>query len=365
MKRLYTLLITAISLFGCSKTPDTVSIEGTINGINKDTLLLYANDELGNFIEKIPVKDGKFSYTMPMDTLLQTMLVLDYQNEYPIYLNKGGKIEIKGDLNISPIPEVKGNSQNEELTGFYQSLAPINEQPDSLIERKAEEFIRTHKASLPSIYLLDKYFIQKDSFDTKKIKELISVLYGELQDKPYIGKIKALIDETEKSVLLSTAPNFTLTDSEGEKINRYGYRGKVLLLSFWATWCDSCKTSNAELRQLYKSYTKKGKNKQKELDDKLAMVGISLDLDKTAWKETIKADTLEWQQVCDFEGWDNSAVKSYSITTIPYNILISVEGNVIARGIQGEELTQKIKELVEIERKKEEEREKAKKKSKK
>ena len=86
------------------------------------------------------------------------------------------------------------------------------------------------------------------------------------------------------------------------------------------------------------------------------MLGISLDLDKTQWLETIKADTLEWEQACDFMGLENAVAKQYGVYSIPYNILLGTDGKVINRNIHGDELTDKLKELL-----KEEEKDKKKK----
>lgn len=82
------------------------------------------------------------------------------------------------------------------------------------------------------------------------------------------------------------------------------------------------------------------------------MLGISLDIDREAWETAIKKDTLSWDQVCDFTGLSSETAKQYAILTLPTNILLSPTGKILARDIQGEALTGKLKELLKTEEKK-------------
>ncbi|MCD7899713.1 MAG: redoxin domain-containing protein [Bacteroides sp.] len=360
MKRLYILFLPLIFLFGCKGTPQTVTVQGEIRGLGTDTLLLFGNDELSDTLMAIPVADGKFSLEIPIDTLLQTMLVLPEQHIYPIYLNKGDKISITADINDLSLPQVTGNHLNNELTAFYQNMKEAGDFSQDTLEVQTEKFIRSHQASLASIYLLDKYFIQQDSFKTEKVKDLIASMDGVLRDKPFIQKISTYIEDSDKSLPGKTAPSFSVTDSEGTRISRTNtYRNKILLLHFWASWSDSCLHYQQELKDIYKEYIKPEKERRKrrresEDDSKFEMLSVSLDVDKASWQDAIKKDTLEWTQVCDLTSWQSNIVKQYSILTLPTNILIGTDGRILARNIQGETLKERIKQLLDAEKEKEE-----------
>ena len=128
---------------------------------------------------------------------------------------------------------------------------------------------------------------------------------------------------------------------KGEKITRSSedFKKKNLLINFWASWGDSISNhqSNTELKEIYQKYKK---NKH------IAMLGISLDMDKQEWQDAIKRDTLNWEQVCDFGGLNSEVAKQYAIKQVPSNILLSADGKILAKNLKGEQLKKKIEEVV-------------------
>ena len=275
MKKSSILILIAICLFSCSKPSKEASITGEIKGLGTDTLYLYGMDELRDRIDTIFTKDDKFAYTIPVDTITPAFLLINNQIEYPIYLDKGNKIKIKGDISNPEYLHIEGNIYNQEFTAFQEDLRGLGTPSEKVLEQKAEEFIRGHHSSFVSLYLLDKYFVQKDSPDFNKIKKLIEVMAGVLQDKLYIERLNESISQAEKTEIGKYAPFFSLPNVKGEKISRTSenLKKKNLLINFWASWGDSIanQNSNAELREIYKKYKK---NKY------IAMLGISLDLNK-------------------------------------------------------------------------------------
>lgn len=341
MKKSSILILIAICLFGCHKTSNDVSITGEIKGLGTDTLYLYGMDESRDRIDTIFAKDDKFSYSTPVDTITSAFLLIKNETEYPIFLDKGNKIKIKGDINNPEILTIDGNIYNQEFTAFQKELEDLDNPSEQALEQKAEEFIQQHHSSFVSLYLLDKYFVQKESPDFNKIKKLIEVMTGILQDKLYIERLNESISQAEKMEIGKYAPFFSLPNTKGIKITRSSddFKKKNLLINFWASWSDSTANhrSNSELKELYKKYKK---NKH------IGMLGISFDLDKEEWKDAIKRDTLDWEQVCDFSGLNSEIAKQYTIKQIPTNILLSADGKILAKNLNGEELKKKIEEVV-------------------
>ncbi len=342
MKKNCILILIAICLFGCGKTVQKeVSITGEIKGLGTDTLYLYGMDEICDRIDTIFVKDDKFSYSSPIDTITSAFLLIRNQTEYPIFLDKGNKIKIKGDISNPEALTIDGNKYNQEFTIFQKDLNELDTLSEQVLEQKAEDFIKQHHSSFVSLYLLDKYFVQKDSPDFNKIKKLIEVMAGILQDKLYIERLNESISQAEKTEIGKYAPFFSLPNVKGVKITRSSedFKKKNLLINFWASWNDSVSNyrSNSELKELYKKYKK---NKY------VGMLGISFDVNKEQWKDAIKQDTLDWEQVCDFGGLNSETAKQYSVQQIPANILLSADGKILAKNLHGEELKKKIEEVV-------------------
>lgn len=341
MKKSSILILIAICLLGCSKQTNEVSLSGEIKGLGTDTLYLYGMDELRDTIDVIYTENGKFSTKLTVDTITSAFLLIGNRTEYPIFLDKGNKIKIKGDMSNPEILEINGNIYNEEFTAFQSELNGLAAPSEKVLEEKAEEFINGHHSSFVSLYLLDKYFVRKDSPDFNKIKKLTEVMTGVLQDKRYIERLNDYITQADKTEIGKYAPFFSLPNAKGEKITRSSedLKKKYLLINFWASWSDSIsnQSSNSELKELHKKY-KKSKH--------VGLLGISLDLDKKQWKDAIERDTLSWEQVCDFGGFNSEVVKQYSIKQIPTNILLSPDGKILAKNLKGEALKKKIEELV-------------------
>ncbi|WP_455584301.1 thioredoxin-like domain-containing protein [Bacteroides sp.] len=340
MKKINILLILIICLTGCKKDVETTKITGEIKGLGNDTIYLYGVDGLYQHIDTIYVKGDKFSHSLKVDTITSAMLLLKKEVEYPIFIDKKNKIKIQGNANNLSYLNIDGNTYNEELSAFQASLQELGTPSD----KTAETFIRQHNSSFVSIYLLDKYFVQKEKPDFKKIKELIDVMTGLLQDKPFIEQLTEYISQIEKVDKDKTAPFFSIPNAKGEKVTRTKqFKDKYLLINFWASWCEDCDRTNAELRKINTKYKK---NKD------FGILGISLDIDKEAWKNKIKQDTLSWEQVCTFTGWNMETAKQYAISKLPTNLLISPGGRILARDIPTDSISHQIEKVLEKNEKK-------------
>ncbi len=336
MNKISLLLILSFCIWGCNNShTKKTNIEGEIKGLGNDTIYLYGTDDLSSFIDTIYANGDKFSHSLSVDTLTSGKLLFNGQTEIPIFLNKGDKIAIKGEIKNLKDLQISGNTFNEELSKFEQTIA--KEQSKSIIKNKAEEFIKKHHSSIVSTYLLKKYFLLDSTPNLNKIEQLISTMDGKLQDVPMISAFKAYINEAQKLEIGKEAPFFSLPNQENKRISLLNIKNKYVLIHFWASWSDSCQQVNHELRKIYKAYKKK-KN--------FTMIGISLDVDKKAWKQSIKKDTLSWQQVCDFSGWECAAIKQYAVESLPYYYLISPKRKILLKEQNYKELKTKLQEIV-------------------
>jgi thiol-disulfide isomerase/thioredoxin len=116
------------------------------------------------------------------------------------------------------------------------------------------------------------------------------------------------------------------------------FRGKYVLVDFWASWCGPCRQENPNVVKLYNKYKGKG----------FTILGVSLDKagDKPAWLAAIKNDGLTWTQVSDLNGWSNLAARLYGVQSIPQNFLIDPQGKIVAKGLRGDDLDAALEKLL-------------------
>jgi peroxiredoxin len=133
------------------------------------------------------------------------------------------------------------------------------------------------------------------------------------------------------------APDFTLDDVDGNPVALSSKIGsKLLLVDFWAAWCNPCRQENPNVVKIYKDFSKKG----------FDVFGVSLDRDKEEWVKAIADDRLTWTHVSDLQYWNCAAAKLYAVNAIPANFLLDENGIIIARNLRGEDLYNKISEVL-------------------
>jgi thiol-disulfide isomerase/thioredoxin len=154
---------------------------------------------------------------------------------------------------------------------------------------------------------------------------------------------KSLMD-IKNLVAGTKAPDFTQNDTLGKPVSLASFKGKYVLIDFWASWCGPCRTENPALVKIYKDYK----------DKNFTILGVSLDGryskyekdGKAAWLKAIKDDRLTWTQVSDLKHWDNEVSKLYSIRAVPEKILVDPNGIIVSRGMTADKLRQTLEKLL-------------------
>lgn len=179
------------------------------------------------------------------------------------------------------------------------------------------------------------YWSMRYRLPLEELKALRAKIDLSLNEHPYTKQLDEYIRLAAFSEG-SDMPDFTLPDQNGKKIKLSDFRGKYVLIDFWASWCGPCMREMPNIVKLYKEC--KGKN--------FEILGVSLDSKKEVWLGAIKKNNMKWPQVSDLEMWSTAPVKLCNVTAIPYTVLIDPQGKVVALDLRGEKLIQKVKEVL-------------------
>jgi peroxiredoxin len=230
----------------------------------------------------------------------------------------------------------KGKFRNAGIVG--STTQEKQEELDSLVAVKGNEkeqdmvFIGNNPSSIVSAYILSVYCSTWG-------RDTTVMLYGKLskdnQDTYYGRNISEYIALNKNVKIGDQYVDFSEQDTQGQTVKLSDFKGRYVLLDFWASWCGPCREENPRLVKTYHAFSNKG----------FAVLGVSVDDDKKFWLDAVKTDSLSWPNVSDLKGTQNKAALMYGVSYYPCNFLISPDGRIIAKDLRGEALEARLKEI--------------------
>lgn len=359
-------------------------ITAKIDKLPNDTMV-YLYEPYSGEVDSARIKSHGFKFKMPMPKGGSMYIIAigsagNNSNRGAIVYLEDGKMNItgKGDgfhgvqysgsawakeseevMNLVSTEDGTGKEFEELHKKYSAAIAIGDEDAADSINKKAsvlqnkmigsyKKWIKDHPNSGLSGYLLTCYIPSQADKD-----ELFNGL-GEhakasriLMRYKYPGKIdptqaslafsdEATADPSNRPKIGANAPAFTLADVNGKMVSLSDFKGKYVLIDFWASWCGPCKGQIPFLKAVNEKFK----------DKNFVLLGISLDSKREAWLKAIEKEKLDWLHVSELKGWADAAAAAYGVTYVPSNVLIGPDGKVIARDLYDDNIDKKISAIL-------------------
>lgn len=382
MKNLFAIAVCSAALFSCTssgnKNNTGFEIKGQLSNSKGETIYLEKLTQTG--VEAVDSsninEEGSFVMNSYSPKVGFYRLKISDSNFAMLVLDSAEKVTISGDARDLGNTFKADGSSGTQLFIEYNNLAQgqkrrtdslenifrtaiITQKLDSLrtdslskeLQKPYEEMLASYSdvvakkimqntSSFASIMAIQQ-LRPENYLDVYKALDLgLSKAYPENNDvKSFHGMVQQtemMVAKTNAIKIGADAPEIMLPMPNGKELALSSFKGKVVLIDFWASWCGPCRKEMPNVKRAYEKYKSKG----------FEIYGVSLDKERDAWLGAIEKDGLTWPQVSDLQFWQSEAAQTYAVQSIPFTVLVGKDGKIIATGLRGAELEKKLSEVL-------------------
>jgi|SRR5207249_4084033 len=381
MRKIFFSISIVVILFACKhEAKNEFVVSGKVKNAGEKIVYLQETP-LGSgerIVEDSSVIADDGSFHLKGRGTEESLFSLSLKNApYPFafVINDASKITVNADLKSPSGYVVSGSAASKSLKEFslnasnqWAKLYSIGQEMDSLkkigvpdsvlinennkgmyqvgeLRNYVSTFIKSSSDPITSVWALGTY---SQIFTAEDYQALLNGIVSKFPGHKGIAAIKEMSDRQvalskqknkapeEVKWIGKQAPELLLPDINGKQISLSSFKGKYVLVDFWASWCLPCRRENPNVVQAYNKY----KNKN------FTILGVSLDKEKGDWLDAIESDKLAWTQVSDLQEWNSVAVSTFNFNGIPFNVLIDPDGKIIGQSLRGGELDDKLAEVL-------------------
>ncbi len=365
MKDLLLFLLFPFFSFAQNSVDTTVkgdfSITGSIKGLPDSTMVFLSRPgQSSDVLATAYAQKGKFNlFGKIADGDIYQLNFTGFPDQADVFLTSA-KLNVTGDVKALKKLVFTGSAAQDDYQSYTakfdalkERLAKlagvINKTPqsakrDSLIHlyekskqkvlEQVELFVKAKPASPVTPFII--YVTSPVDNDINSIEARYATLQPVAKETFYGREIAKLIAASKIGLEGTQAVDFTQNDTANKPVSLSSFKGKYVLVDFWASWCGPCRHENPAVVAAYNQYK----------DKNFTILSVSLDQNKDKWKQAIAADNLTWTHVSDLKYWQNEVAQLYHIQSIPANMLIDPNGKIIARNLRGEALYEALGKLL-------------------